>query len=66
MNKWLRVAAAAVAMLAVTDMASAQSFPSRPVRPAPIGSSPQDLAAKIRADYDKWGPIFKAAGIKAE
>ena len=32
----------------------------------PIGSSPQDFAAKIRADYDKWGPIFKAAGIKAE
>ena len=32
----------------------------------PIGSSPPDFAAKIRADYDKWGPIFKAAGIKAE
>jgi len=32
----------------------------------PIGSSPQDFAAKIRADYDKWGPIFKEAGIKAE
>jgi tripartite-type tricarboxylate transporter receptor subunit TctC len=33
---------------------------------SPIGSSPQDFAAKIRADHDKWGPIFKAAGIKAE
>ena len=33
---------------------------------SPIGSSPQDFAAKIRADYDKWGPIFKATGIKAE
>ena len=33
---------------------------------SPIGSSPQDFAAKIRADYDKWGPIFAAAGIKAE
>ena len=32
----------------------------------PIGGSPQDFAAKIRADYEKWGPIFKAAGIKAE
>lgn len=32
----------------------------------PIGSSPQDFGAKIRADYDKWGPIFKEAGIKAE
>jgi tripartite-type tricarboxylate transporter receptor subunit TctC len=33
---------------------------------SPIGGSPQDFAAKIRADYDKWGPIFKATGIKAE
>jgi tripartite-type tricarboxylate transporter receptor subunit TctC len=33
---------------------------------SPIGSSPQDFAAKIRADYDKWGPIIKAAGIKSE
>ena len=32
----------------------------------PIGSSPQELDAKIRADYDKWGPIIKAAGITAE
>jgi tripartite-type tricarboxylate transporter receptor subunit TctC len=32
----------------------------------PIGSSPQEFDAKIHADYDKWGPIIKAAGIKAE
>lgn len=32
----------------------------------PIGSSPQAFAAKIRGDYDKWGPIIRAAGIKAE
>jgi tripartite-type tricarboxylate transporter receptor subunit TctC len=31
-----------------------------------IGSSPQQFEAKIKADYDKWGPIFKEAGIKAE
>ena len=31
----------------------------------PIGSSPQQFDAKIHADYDKWGPIIKAAGIKA-
>jgi tripartite-type tricarboxylate transporter receptor subunit TctC len=31
-----------------------------------IGSSPQDFAKRIQADYDKWGPIIKAAGIKAE
>jgi tripartite-type tricarboxylate transporter receptor subunit TctC len=33
---------------------------------APIGSSPAELNARIHADYDKWGPIFKAAGIKPE
>lgn len=32
----------------------------------PIGSSPKEFDAKIHADYDKWGPIIKAAGIKAE
>ena len=32
----------------------------------PIGSSPEQFDAKIRADYEKWGPIIKAAGIKAE
>jgi tripartite-type tricarboxylate transporter receptor subunit TctC len=33
---------------------------------APIGSTPEALVALIRADYDKWGPIIKAAGIVAE
>jgi tripartite-type tricarboxylate transporter receptor subunit TctC len=33
---------------------------------SPIGSSPREFDAQIRADYDKWGPIIKAAGIKAE
>jgi tripartite-type tricarboxylate transporter receptor subunit TctC len=32
----------------------------------PIGSSPQDFAALIHADYEKWGPIIKAAGIRGE
>ena len=32
----------------------------------PIGSSPSQFDAKIRADYEKWGPIIKAAGMKAE
>jgi tripartite-type tricarboxylate transporter receptor subunit TctC len=32
----------------------------------PIGDTPQQFDAKIHADYDKWGPIIKAAGIKAE
>jgi tripartite-type tricarboxylate transporter receptor subunit TctC len=33
---------------------------------SPIGSSPQEFGATIKADYDKWGPIIQAAGIKAE
>jgi len=32
----------------------------------PIGSSPQQFDAKIHADYDKWGPIVTATGMKAE
>jgi len=32
----------------------------------PIGSTPQAFDAKIHADYDKWGPIIQAAGIKAD
>jgi tripartite-type tricarboxylate transporter receptor subunit TctC len=32
----------------------------------PIGTSPQAFDAKIHADYDKWGPLIQAAGIKAE
>src|SRR5215472_4870164 len=32
----------------------------------PIGSTSEEFDQKIRADYDKWGPIIKAAGIKAE
>jgi tripartite-type tricarboxylate transporter receptor subunit TctC len=33
---------------------------------SPIGSSPPQLDAKIHADYEKWGPIIKATGIRAE
>ena len=33
---------------------------------SPIGSSPQQFDAKIRAEFEKWGPIIKAAGIRAQ
>jgi tripartite-type tricarboxylate transporter receptor subunit TctC len=32
----------------------------------PIGSTPQQFDARIHADHDKWGPIIRAAGMKAE
>ena len=33
---------------------------------SPIGSSPPQFDARIRAEYEKWGPIINAAGLKAE
>jgi tripartite-type tricarboxylate transporter receptor subunit TctC len=33
---------------------------------APIGSTSEEFAALIRAEYDKWGPVIKAAGIRGE
>jgi tripartite-type tricarboxylate transporter receptor subunit TctC len=30
------------------------------------GTTPADFAKLIRSDYEKWGPIIKAAGIKPE
>ena len=32
----------------------------------PIGSTPEEFADFIQAEHDKWGPIIRAAGIKAE
>jgi tripartite-type tricarboxylate transporter receptor subunit TctC len=32
----------------------------------PIGSTPDEFADFMRAEHEKWGPIIKAAGIKAE
>ena len=31
-----------------------------------VGSTPAELAKLITSDYEKWGPIIKAAGIKPE
>jgi tripartite-type tricarboxylate transporter receptor subunit TctC len=33
---------------------------------APVGSTADEFAALIRAEYDKWGPVIKAAGIRGE
>lgn len=32
----------------------------------PIGSTPEEFAALIHSDYEKWGPVLKAAGIHGE
>jgi tripartite-type tricarboxylate transporter receptor subunit TctC len=28
-----------------------------------VGSTPRELAAHLKAEMDKWGPVIKAAGI---
>ncbi len=32
----------------------------------PAGGSPGDLAAYLKADYERWGKVVKASGIRAE
>lgn len=49
---------------AVADPGIAQSL--RELSGDPIGSSPDELAAQIRAEAIKWAPIIQAAGLKAE
>jgi tripartite-type tricarboxylate transporter receptor subunit TctC len=33
---------------------------------APIGSTAEEFAALIREEFDRWGPVIKAAGIRGE
>ena len=32
----------------------------------PVGSTPDEFAAVVRRDWDKWGPIVKASGFTAD
>ena len=32
----------------------------------PLGSSPEDFAAHVKAEYQKWGKLAKEAGIRSE
>jgi tripartite-type tricarboxylate transporter receptor subunit TctC len=62
---------AAVAAKLARDCAEIVNLPAIKERllalgATPIGSSPEVLAALIRSDYDKWGPIIKAAGIRGD
>jgi tripartite-type tricarboxylate transporter receptor subunit TctC len=31
-----------------------------------VGSSPDELAAHLKSEMERWGPIIKAAGIKVD
>jgi tripartite-type tricarboxylate transporter receptor subunit TctC len=60
-----------ITMKVARDCADAVNTPAVKARlialgATPIGSSPGEFAALIRADYEKWGPIIKAAGIRGE
>src|SRR5690349_19996019 len=59
MNKWVRGAVAALAMLAVSDVACAQSIPTKPVRllvPYPSGGAVDVLARTLGDVVSKtWG-----------
>jgi tripartite-type tricarboxylate transporter receptor subunit TctC len=55
----------------VRDCADAMKAPAVTARfeqlgATPLGSTPEEFAALIRSDYEKWGPIIKAAGILGE
>lgn len=32
----------------------------------PAGGSPRDLAAYLKADYERWGKVVKDAGIRVD
>jgi tripartite-type tricarboxylate transporter receptor subunit TctC len=32
----------------------------------PLGTTAEETAATLRQDYDRWGPILKAANIKLD
>jgi tripartite-type tricarboxylate transporter receptor subunit TctC len=60
-----------ITMKLARDCADAVNSPAVKARlialgATPIGSSPGEFAALIRTDYEKWGPIIKAAGIRGE
>jgi tripartite-type tricarboxylate transporter receptor subunit TctC len=32
----------------------------------PVGSTPEELRAAVRAEVERWGKVIKAAGIKPD
>jgi len=50
---------------ALADKVIYQRLQEIGVDPSP-NTSPEDMAALLKTDLDKWGPIIKAAGIQLE
>ena len=57
-----RLGAAAIDAVQQPDLR--QRF--EPIGLEPTGLGPAELAAILRADYDKWGPIIRASGFRAD
>lgn len=55
-----RYAKAAVEVMRMTDMKQRLELMGL----EPTGYGPAELAAILRADYDKWGPVIRASGFK--
>jgi tripartite-type tricarboxylate transporter receptor subunit TctC len=54
-----RLTVAALALPDVKEKLAAIAY-------VPVGSSPEECAAFFQAEMGKWGPIIKAAGLRAE
>jgi tripartite-type tricarboxylate transporter receptor subunit TctC len=62
---------AAIKAKLANDCAEAVKLPAvverlKSLGATPIGSTPDEFADFMRAEHEKWGPIIKAAGIKAD
>jgi tripartite-type tricarboxylate transporter receptor subunit TctC len=62
---------AAVKAKLALDCAQAVTAPAvverlRTLGATPVGSTPDEFASFIRSEHERWGPVIKAAGIKAE
>jgi len=54
--------------LCAAGLAQAQAYPSRPVRlivPYPGGGA-DEMDKLINSEYERWGKLVKARGIKAD
>ena len=80
-RRFLHLAAGAAALPAVSHIARAQAYPSRPVTTIvgfPVGGGididarlmaqwlSDRLSGIIKADYDRWIAIIREAGIRLE
>ena len=64
-RKVLHLVAGAAALPALSLLARAQSYPSRPVRWL-VGFTPADFGKLIAEETEKWAKVVQFAGIKPQ